>query len=646
MSTFIVVLHSIFDWTWRTSLEASVLIILALLLQRFLRRWLTPRLQYALSLLVLCRLLLPVAPSSRFSVENLLTPTPQPALSSLRVTIGAESAPGAAALVPGTHGPTLGSALFLTWLCGLLTLGGLAAWRYYQWRLTIRTARRVSDGRLLKILDEVRQEVGIRRSVALASLTHLGSPAVFGVWRIHLLLPETSLKMLSDQEWRLVFLHEMTHVRNYDTVLNTILIAVQFVHWFNPLAWIALQRFRADRELVCDAIVIEHLKMGERLGYAQVLLRLAEAVSDGPRAFPSAVPVVSRASEIKTRVTMIKHHRHSSQTARAVTIACILLLGLLTFTRARERELPTEGMASNSPVSSQRDVDLIRHQFQTAGYSVPENVLDDLVQVTIRNEFGNRATLVNALEERGMAYKEFREQIKERIVTKLKAELGVTNIATNDQRALGFDWYLGNYLMKNGTLAFSDGKPPAFHAAPMPNPKGLLGGTSADHTNVDTSKEQAQQKVNAIEINYVGPKSVQETEVRRRIRAQIGKTFNTVDVDGDVRNLYGTGLFYNVRVSTESSSKGVDLVYTVQCNPRIANLRFTGNSKLSDAKLQKLIRSKVGDVFNERKVFSDTQAIQKGYEDAGYNGTEAKCSYDVDQQTGKASIVFEITEKN
>ena len=48
-----------------------------------------------------------------------------------------------------------------------------------------------------------------------------------------------------------------------------------------------MQRLRTDRELVCDAMVIERLEAGERLGYAQVLLRLAEAISNGPRAFPS-----------------------------------------------------------------------------------------------------------------------------------------------------------------------------------------------------------------------------------------------------------------------------------------------------------------------------------------------------------------------
>ena len=36
MSTFTVILRSVFDWTWRTSLEASILISLVLLTATYL----------------------------------------------------------------------------------------------------------------------------------------------------------------------------------------------------------------------------------------------------------------------------------------------------------------------------------------------------------------------------------------------------------------------------------------------------------------------------------------------------------------------------------------------------------------------------------------------------------------------------------
>jgi len=66
---------------------------------------------------------------------------------------------------------------------------------------------------------------------------------------------------------------------------------------------------------------------------------------------------------------------------------------------------------------------LILHEFKTAGYALPETVLDDMVQESIRADFGDRATLTKTLEARGLTYEKFRQQIRDRfIVSALRAK--------------------------------------------------------------------------------------------------------------------------------------------------------------------------------------------------------------------------------
>lgn len=69
---------------------------------------------------------------------------------------------------------------------------------------------------------------------------------------------------------------------------------------------------------------------------------------------------------------------------------------------------------------------LILHEFKTAGYSLPETVLDDLVNENIKADFGDRATLTKTLEARGMTYEKFRQQIRERFIV---AQLRLKNIS-------------------------------------------------------------------------------------------------------------------------------------------------------------------------------------------------------------------------
>ena len=56
---------------------------------------------------------------------------------------------------------------------------------------------------------------------------------------------------------------------------------------------------------------------------------------------------------------------------------------------------------------------LILHEFNTAGYQLPEAVIDDAIEERIKERFGNRATLTKTLQAQGMSFETFRKQIRE-----------------------------------------------------------------------------------------------------------------------------------------------------------------------------------------------------------------------------------------
>src|SRR4051812_47450023 len=53
---------------------------------------------------------------------------------------------------------------------------------------------------------------------------------------------------------------------------------------------------------------------------------------------------------------------------------------------------------------------LILHEFQTAGYHLPESVIDEMVQERIRNQFGNRVTMTKTLQAEGLTYEKLRQR--------------------------------------------------------------------------------------------------------------------------------------------------------------------------------------------------------------------------------------------
>lgn len=59
---------------------------------------------------------------------------------------------------------------------------------------------------------------------------------------------------------------------------------------------------------------------------------------------------------------------------------------------------------------------LILHDFRSAGYNLPENYLDESIQERIKEEFGNRKTMIQTLRGRGITPEKYRQQIREQII--------------------------------------------------------------------------------------------------------------------------------------------------------------------------------------------------------------------------------------
>ncbi|MBT5704874.1 peptidyl-prolyl cis-trans isomerase [Verrucomicrobia bacterium] len=62
------------------------------------------------------------------------------------------------------------------------------------------------------------------------------------------------------------------------------------------------------------------------------------------------------------------------------------------------------------------DRELIINEFQSAGYAIPESVIDEQVQDRIRRQFGDRLTLTKTIQARGITYEAYRKGIRQQVI--------------------------------------------------------------------------------------------------------------------------------------------------------------------------------------------------------------------------------------
>ena len=112
-------------------------------------------------------------------------------------------------------------------------------------------------------------------------------------------------------------------------------------------------------------------------------------------------------------------------------------------------------------------------------------------------------------------------------------------------------------------------------------------------------------KIIRIDIKHVGPPATSDELIRSNLRVKVGDPYLRATIDDDVRNLYGTGFFYNIQVLADNTADGVVLTYKVQGKPRLTAIKFEGNTRFKDAKLLKKISSKADEPLDEQKLFTD-----------------------------------------
>jgi len=338
-------LESIFTLTWQASVRACVLIVVVLVVQALAGKRFPAQFRYALGLLVLLRLIVPVTPASGWNILSFAR-RPQPAVAAPILPATSHSRTGFVSSSLQTRQARSGTShLSLNQWAALLWSGGGVAflmallrrhWKFARWVARLPSA---SDSRLIELVHKCKGEVGLRRRIKIAIVSRGNSAAVFGFIRPCLLLPEDMLSSLDSHEARLVILHELFHIRRLDVLVNWIRGFALALHWFNPLAWIAMRRLRSDQELACDASVLGLIEQAERGAYGRTLLK---HLRDFPAARLAAglVPFITFRHNIKRRIIMITEFKRTGGLASGLFVLLLLILGGLTLTRAADDAKP------------------------------------------------------------------------------------------------------------------------------------------------------------------------------------------------------------------------------------------------------------------------------------------------------------------
>lgn len=247
-------LSAVVNHLWQSTLIAAAIAVLAMTLRAHgahVRYWLW----WAASV----KFLVPF--SLLASLGNALARGDAPLvdLGALPAAVGAlaEPMPAASAWAP------LGLALLGVWAIGFAAVVG----RWIARSLKVR-ALLLASAPYAGELPSIDKGPEVRTSTALVE------PALVGVFRPVLMLPNGIGEQLTRAQLAAVVAHELTHWRRRDNLTAALHMLVEAVLWFHPLVWWIGARLIEERERACDEAVVREGHAGRE--YAEAILNVCE----------------------------------------------------------------------------------------------------------------------------------------------------------------------------------------------------------------------------------------------------------------------------------------------------------------------------------------------------------------------------------
>jgi beta-lactamase regulating signal transducer with metallopeptidase domain len=171
----------------------------------------------------------------------------------------------------------------------------------YRYVYIISNKRLVSPPDELQIFaDKVSRHMEIARKISVWISHHIDVPATIGFIKPVILIPFASLNNLSGDQLEAIILHELSHIKRNDYIINIIVSVIETILFFNPFVVLLSKVIKRERENCCDDFVLQYRY--DPHSYALALLRLEQSRANSLKL---AIGAISGKKQLLSRIKRI-----------------------------------------------------------------------------------------------------------------------------------------------------------------------------------------------------------------------------------------------------------------------------------------------------------------------------------------------------
>lgn len=169
-------------------------------------------------------------------------------------------------------------------------------------------------------------------------------------------------------------------------------------------------------------------------------------------------------------------------------------------------------------------------------------------------------------------------------------------------------------------------------------------GQPQENSSISSETSPSAKNVTAIEVK--GNKSISTNVIVSKMKTRIGSPYQENIISDDLKRLYLLGFFSDIKIDTEAYKDGVKIILNVIERPIVEKISFTGINRITmkEDKLKQQLKSKETQYLDYPSLTEDVRTLKKMYEKIGYSQADVTHKVELNAETNKAVISFNVVE--
>ena len=234
--------------------------------------------------------------------------------------------------------------LVIFWLVVFLFKSARLAAGLYGLQDRRRLATPVNNKWWVARVQGLANELHIDKAVTVLESALVKVPCTIGYFKPFILVPIGMFTMLPPDQVESILLHELAHVKRRDFAVNLLLECVAAVFFFNPAILWLLSIIRQEREVCCDAIVMEY--KGHAQPYMEALVSFQEKYSQAAY----VMPLTGKHSALFDRIKRMISQKNKNLTIMEKVFLSISMVAVVSFSFLSASPTKANGMAADQPL--------------------------------------------------------------------------------------------------------------------------------------------------------------------------------------------------------------------------------------------------------------------------------------------------------